>query len=367
MDLEVTYADDVPWEDWDRRLLERAARRLGAVARRYGGGRLYVNVSTFGDGDYRAEAYLTVGGENLHVDHVAAAMPELVRGVVDGLRRELHRYRLRVNPALRARHAARQRRMERRPDAPGLGYAFRKVPETLRGDVVERVLPALQRVATHEIAIRQSQDEIEPGFIDPIEVVDDVLREELEQEEVLRSLPDLAAHLESRVIEKIAALASDFEASRDTDVQLDTDIPEWDESLEVTDLGRNLLDFWVMDEDLMLEDLFPDPTSVDPETVVREREGQDILMQGLFRLPDEMRRIFAAVVIDGWLPTEVAGARGMSDRDVEGVIDEAAHRLARTLTGAPAYSAERVLELYTALGVQLHRNALRVIEGEGEG
>jgi DNA-directed RNA polymerase specialized sigma24 family protein len=364
MQIEVVYGD-VPWESWDRRSLERRLRWLEAALRRYGlneSARLYVEVRPFGDGDVRAEAFLTLSGETLRAGHVDSTLQGLERGVADALRAEFDRYRLRVNPRLRARAAERRQRLQ--APSPERGYAFRRLPEEKQTELIERLLPRLRRMASHEVALHQAQGELEPGFVDPIDVVDDVLGDELAQQELAHSLPALAMRLENRVVERVHQLARDFEDAR-RNVPLETVVPELSEpstaeDLYVSDLARNLQQFWVIDETLRLEDMFTDPTSVDPEMVVAEREGQEILVQGLFRLPEDMRRVFSAVLVDGWSREEVAGARGVPVSTVNGLIDEAAHRLARTLTGAPAYSTERVIELYTTLGEQLHRNPVRL-------
>jgi DNA-directed RNA polymerase specialized sigma24 family protein len=365
MQIEVAFGD-VPWEPWDQRALQRRLRWLEAALHRYGlneAARLYVEVRPFGDGDVRAEAFLNVPGETLRAEHVDTTLPGLERGVVEALRDEFDRYRLRVNPRLRARAAARRRRLQ--APSPERGYAFRRLPEEKQAEFIERLLPRLRRVAAHEVALHQAQGDIEPGFVDPIDVVDDVLGDEFADQELADSLPALALRLENRIVERVHRLAREFEDARGANVPLETELrelsePSTSEEMYVNDLATNMGDFWVLDEALRLEDTFTDPTSVDPETVVSEREGQEILVQGLFRLPDEMRRVFAAVIVDGWSPEEVAGARGERVSTVKGLIDEAAHRLARTLTGAPAYSSERVLELYTALGEALHRNPIRL-------
>ncbi len=364
MQIEVAFGD-IPWEPWDQRALERRLRWLDAALGRYGlsaTARLDVEVRPFGDGDVRAEAWLTLDGTTLRAAHVDSTLPGLERGLVDALRAEFDRYRLRVNPRLRARADERRRRLQA-PSAT-LGHAFRRLPERTQVQVIERLMPRLRRVASHEIALHQAQGDLEPGFVDPIDVVDEVLGDELAAQALTHSLPQLAHRLENRIVERVHVLVREIEAAR-ANVPLETEVrelsePSTSDDLYVSDLARNLQQFWVLDEALRLEDTFTDPSSVDPETVVAEREGQEILVQGLFRLPEEMRRVFSAVLVDGWSREEVAGARGIPVSQIDGLIDEATHRLARTLTGAPAYSSERVVELYTALGEQLHRNPVRL-------
>lgn len=360
MRVEATYEDGVPWEDLDQRVLNRRAKRLESALQRLDAedAHLYVHLAPFGDGEYRCEARLTLPEQVLHTSHAGPRISELLGRALKGLHRELYLYRLRRDPRLRARVQARSRRaLERAGMRRGLGYALRRLPEPMHREMVERVIPSLERTAAHEIAIHQAQGEIEPGWFDPLDVVDDVLHDELEHVATLTSVPELAAALELLVVRRVHALARDREMEADTTVRLDEDIPEGDdaEMWENTDLGRDLLDFWVMDEDWVLEDLYSDPTSLDPEELVSNREGLEILLQGLFRLPDEQRRLFAAVVIDGWSVADVARGRGLDEARVRGIVDEAAHTLARTLTGAPAYSTERVYELYEALGRDLGR------------
>src|SRR5690606_19958112 len=133
---------------------------------------------------------------------------------------------------------------------------------------LKEVLPALQRDAGHEVAMRQADGDLEPGDGDPADLVDDVLADLPVHVDPAEPGTGAPGRRQARRDARLEDVVRDAEVRAEADTPYEQSLPISPPNFAVSDLGRQVLDFWVIDEELMLDDVFPDPNPVDPEDLL---------------------------------------------------------------------------------------------------
>jgi len=302
---------------------------------------LEVVVEHTGNDVDEVELRLALSGHEIEVAERGRSLPQLLEAAFDDLFRRFDAYRLVANRTLRER-------VEQR-----IGRA-RRVDAQMDDLLVRRLYPVLLRAAQHEIAVRQVEGDLEPGLVDPVEAADMVLADAWGELDPDVSEVDAAMHLEDRLLAVLDEIAEARHEHEEQDVSLNAEVPD---GFAVSPEGEEIGDLWTLDE-VAFEETVPDPEE-DLEAIWQRQELRDTLSQALFQLPRDARRAFSQVVIDGWAPDALAAAQGRTLRAVLDEVDVAAHDLAHHLSrSGTAWSADRVKELYGALGERLRDERL---------
>lgn len=344
----------IEWNRAARQALHQGIERLRARVRRTGlkSVKFEARFNHIDDQWLEVRMRLVTPVQTIESHQADSDLVTLVREGFGELYREFDRLRLRVDPLLRQKAAERARRRRR---AGSLHDAAR-----LRNDLIRDALPILLRTARHELALRQAQGDINPGVLDPADLVEDVLAARLAQVRLSEGTIPAILDLERSLIAHIDAEVARVHDAATTHRSIDTDVPD---TLEVSPDGEAIYEFWVPEEDLVLQDLISDPDATNPENVVDEIQNRTALVRALFALPDETRRLFEHVVMDDWSVETVAQHRSLAAREVRAIVDEALSQLGHRLSPDTPLPPEQVRALYSAFGRRLRdEQAARLAE-----
>jgi RNA polymerase sigma factor (sigma-70 family) len=196
--------------------------------------------------------------------------------------------------------------------------------------------PHLQRLynfAGREIAYHVATGDLVAGDPTTEDVVDEV---------VLRASRELARHLArgdignwliELAIEQLEREVKRVASRRDRAVAIEDDVPETPPEVAVSTLGDEILDSYQPDEDLKLEDVIPDPSTLTPEEVTQNRDLQRVVRRIVAGLPRSWRQAFMLHEVEGYSLEETARLVRRSTTEV-----------ARDLELAREYLRQRLLE-----------------------
>ncbi len=244
------------------------------------------------DYEILVEARVDIGKQCLQAAKKSPHEVDAVNGCISALLRQFDKVRLRNLPVLRKK--ARSRLAKRNEMADVEPGRFAKIPS----QIIEELYPSLRRIATEKVALYQATTGIEPGYLDPDEVVDDVLVAMIGTLDPGASAVELKKRFFRATEALIKARIRDYEVDSNNFVTTDGEVIEADEKIELSSLGDEILDFWVLDEELYLEDVIEAPESRSPEDIVSDKEARHVLMNALLRLPSRSRYVFTSYVMD---------------------------------------------------------------------
>lgn len=338
----VVRSEDFQLSHFAQNVLQRKAERFVRRVRRFidDVNPIEVKISKE-EGHVRIEATLHLGKDTLRVVKAATNEIEAVRDSMNALLRQFDKVRLRKVPALLHKTLARGRR--RRVAVAPTEPALTKLPN----QIIEELFPFLRRVATEKVALYQATYGIEPGYMDPDEIVDEVLVQFIETINPEDGMIEVKRQLFEAVLGAIRKQVAAYEVDSQRTVSTELDIPELDEKIELSTLGDEVLDFWVLDEDLKLEDVIEAPEGKTPEDVVADKEARQVLMNALLRLPPRARYVFSSYVMDDNAIADVAAFIDESVEQTEQLLRDATRSLRRFLTETEnVLSEEGVIALY---------------------
>jgi RNA polymerase sigma factor (sigma-70 family) len=128
-----------------------------------------------------------------------------------------------------------------------------------------------------------------------------------------------------------AAVRSSRAWRRRTPERLETDIPDTPPPEWVTTLGEERLYYWEPDEDLKLEDVFPDLEMPTPEDEAARRELTACVTAALAGLPRDWRRALLLRYVEGLAAVRLARVLGRSTPEVHRILDHARQYLRQRL------------------------------------
>lgn len=230
------------------------------------------------------------------------------------------------------------------------------ITEAARNEFVKRVVESCQRFAQQEIYHHELNGEFVAGYVDPMDVVDDVLSEMLVDLDDSTGYARLCLIIQGRIAERLGALGREATQANESELSLD-EAPPPDSAVSRIEPEVGFYGSTPQEPTMHLEDALGDTEHDSPEGLVADRELRDLLVTRMFALPRELRNLFSAVVVDGWSVEEIATAHDESPAYVRAAVARALGELRHALTAAgTVYSGDRVRELYQELGAELTRN-----------
>jgi len=205
-------------------------------------------------------------------------------------------------------------------------------------------LNPLYEFVRHQLAYFQSVGDLILGELTPEDVVDAVLLRAYREFVKKTAGREIGSWLIQLATEQLQAEVQRLKSQRDRTIHVEEDIPEAPPVKEVTTLGEEILEFYQPDEDLKLEDVFPDIRVPTPEETTRVKELWLCVNQGLAGLPKEWRKALLLRYVEAVEGAPIAKSLGKPEPEI-----------ARTLEHARAYLRQRLLESgceFTASGSQ---------------
>jgi RNA polymerase sigma factor (sigma-70 family) len=193
-------------------------------------------------------------------------------------------------------------------------------------------LNRLYEVVRHQLAYLESTGDLLPGELRPEDVIDSVLLRayhEFVKEPSGRNIGDWLTELAN---EHLRRDVKRLKSERNRTVHIEEDIPETPPEEEVTTLGEEILDFYQPDEDLKLEDIFPEADVSTPEDFVAAKEELlRCVNASLAGMPTEWRRALRLRHGGGFTPAELAEALDKSEPEIERILEYGRQHLRQSL------------------------------------
>jgi DNA-directed RNA polymerase specialized sigma24 family protein len=121
-----------------------------------------------------------------------------------------------------------------------------------------RHLNRLYEFVRRQLAYFESVGDLMPGELTTEDVVDAVLLRAYHDYVKEPADQEVGSWLVERATEEIRREVKRLKSERNRSVHIEEDIPETPPAEEVSTLGEEILEFYQPDEDLRLEDIFPD-------------------------------------------------------------------------------------------------------------
>jgi RNA polymerase sigma factor (sigma-70 family) len=196
-------------------------------------------------------------------------------------------------------------------------------------------LGRLYEFVRHQLAYFESAGDLMPGELTPEDVVDEVLLRAYHEFVKEPARGEVGGWLIDLAKEQLRWEVKRIKSERNRTVHIEEDIPEIPPQEEVTTLGEEILEFYQPDEDLKLEDIFPDVDVSTPEDFVAAKEELlRCVNAALARMPTAWRRALRLRHGKGLTDKELAEALDKAEPEIERILDYARQHLRQSLLEA---------------------------------
>ena len=207
-----------------------------------------------------------------------------------------------------------------------------------RGKFFSLAKPHLQRLhefVRHQLAYFESSGDLVPGDLNAEEVVDAVLLRADEQ--FLKGAGDreIGSWLIQLATERIHHEIERRKAERETTVHLEENIPLTPPAREVNTLGEEIFEFYQPDEDLKLENIFPDVDVAAPEDFVAAKEELlRCVNAALAGMPKEWRQALRLRHVKDLTSDQLSEVLEKDEPEIERILEYARQHLRNSLMEA---------------------------------
>ena len=191
--------------------------------------------------------------------------------------------------------------------------------EVLRDRFTARLRLVLQDLHSHVtrlIRFSQLAGDLQPNYLRPGEVVNDVV---LRAYELFRSKPDeeispatLYQLAENIILDEI----NNFKEQEGNVVSMEEKAPRREHQWDVNDLGEEVLEFHQSEAALLYEDVMPDVHMPDPVRVLNDEEQMEGIFLGLSKESPFARSAFLLNRVEGFEAYEIAWIQNRSEDEV---------------------------------------------------
>ncbi len=193
-------------------------------------------------------------------------------------------------------------------------------------------LDRLYDFVRHQLAYLESTRDLLPGELTLEDVIDSVLLRgyhEFVKGPGNRDIGDWLTELAKLQIERDVKR---LKAERKRTVHIEEDIPETPPAEAVKTLGDEILDFYIPDEDLKLEDVFPEADVSSPEDFVAAKEElAQCINTALARMPNEWRRALRLRHTEKLTLAKLGEVLEKDEPEIERILEYARQHLRQTL------------------------------------
>jgi RNA polymerase sigma factor (sigma-70 family) len=187
----------------------------------------------------------------------------------------------------------------------------------------------------HQLAYAESVGDLAPRELTPEEVVDAVMLRAYREFVKQPAKREIGNWLIQLAREQIQTEIKRRQSERETTVHIEEDIPETPPAEEVTTLGEEILEFYQPDEDLRLEDIFPEvDVSTPEEWTAAKEELLRCVNAALAGMPTEWRRALRMRHAEGLTDEQLAEALDKAEPEIERILEYAREHLRQQLMGS---------------------------------
>jgi len=208
---------------------------------------------------------------------------------------------------------------------------------------VKGEIEGLYSFVRDRVAYLESTGDLRPGDVTPEDLADSVLLRAYGEfaggnasqgAQEPRERP-MAASLKQLATKELESIVQRLRAARGRAIYLQEDIPETPPAEEVSTLGEEVLDFYQPDEDLKVEDIFPDLDMATPEELVAAK--QELLRcvnTALAGMPKQWRRALRLRHGGGLTSAELGELLNTAEPEIERILEYARAHLRQKLVEA---------------------------------
>lgn len=208
---------------------------------------------------------------------------------------------------------------------------------------VKGEIEGLYSFVRDRVAYLESTGDLRPGDVTPEDLADSVLLRaysEFAGRSASRGAQDqrerpMGASLKQLATKELESVVQRLRAARGRAIHLQEDIPETPPAEEVSTLGEEVLDFYQPDEDLKVEDIFPDLDMATPEELVAAK--QELLRcvnTALAGMPKQWRRALRLRHGGGLTSAELGEVLNTAEPEIERILEYARAHLRQKLVEA---------------------------------
>lgn len=281
---------------------------------------------------YRVSAILELPGKTLATKEERHDLHECLRQAFVEIERQLdaHKAALR-RERLWKRAAMREHLRRSKIAATPVGQQNREVFFS----AVIRNLPRLYEWVQHQLAYLESVGDLTKAELTAEDVVDTVILRAYGDFVRSPAARDFGTWLVQLASEQLRVETDRLKSEREQTVHIEEDIPETPPREAVSTLGDEILEFYQPDEDLKLEDIFPDEEISTPEEWVAAKE--ELLKRvnaALAGMPREWRLALRLRYAEQLTGAELAEALDQPEPEVERLLEYARQHLRQSLVEA---------------------------------
>ncbi|HXF74514.1 MAG TPA: sigma-70 family RNA polymerase sigma factor [Methylomirabilota bacterium] len=291
---------------------------------------------------YRASITLELPGKSLATKEERHELHECLREAFAKMERQLDAYKaaLRREP-LWKRGAVREHLRRSKIAAAPVEQQNREVFFSS----VLRNLPRLYESVRHQLAYLESVGDLAKGELTAEDVVDAVILRAYGDFVRSPAAGDFGAWLAQLASEQLRVETERLKSERERTVRIEEDTPETPPSEVVSTLGDEILEFYQPDEDLKLEDIFPDEQISTPEEFIAAKEELfKRVNAALAGMPREWRLTLRLRYAEQLTGAVLAQALDQSEPEVERILESARQHLRQSLVEAGYRFTKRIRE-----------------------
>jgi RNA polymerase sigma factor (sigma-70 family) len=193
-------------------------------------------------------------------------------------------------------------------------------------------LGRLYECVRHQLAYAESVGDLTPRELTPEDVVDAVMLRAYREFVKQPAGRQMGSWLTELANEQIQKEIRRRKSERRSTVPIEADIPETPPAEEVATLGEEIFEFYQPDEDLKLEDIFPEADVSTPEEWAAAREELlRCVNAALAGMPSEWRRALRLRHTQGLTSEELAEALDKDEPEIERILEYARQHLREQL------------------------------------
>jgi RNA polymerase sigma factor (sigma-70 family) len=197
---------------------------------------------------------------------------------------------------------------------------------------LKRDFKALYKFVRHQLAYLESIGDLIPGELSAEDAIDAVLMRAYHEYVKAPGEREFGHWLTQLADKEIQSQLTRLKSERENTVHIEEDIPETPPAEEVTTLGEEILYFFQPDEDLRLEDIFPEADVSTPEEwAAAKEELVRCINAALQSMPEEWRKAFKLRHVDRLTTDDLAEVLDKAEPEIEEMLEYARRHLREKL------------------------------------
>jgi len=294
---------------------------------------LRAHMATQKNNEFRLTLSIRMPGKNIMVERSGQNLIPLVTEVKQSLLEQIKAQTSVIRKdRLRKKSTQQGEAIQEAIGSPTMMSAAEADEEVFRDRFTARLKLVLQELHGHVsrlIRLSQLAGDLQPSYLKPTEVVDDVI---LRAYERVRSRPgeEISPTILYQIAEDI--LTDEIHSCQDSEknISLEEKVPAQSPHWEVNDLSDEILDFFQPEEKLVYADIMPDVHIPDPVRILNEEEQMRDITICLSKVDPRARSCFLLNRVEGFEIYEIALMQDRGEEEISSDIQRCEDHLIKS-------------------------------------